>query len=105
MCYQVKTQIGGNGGSATIAMGNIGDPQSTNLIIETAVNGSATLDIMINNVAVRSNLPLSEVDTIDWDRIAETCLKGSFNLSKLRILLTIKRVGGAIVPLAGISSD
>ncbi len=86
-------------------MGNIGDPQSANLIIETAVDGSAVLNIMINSVSFRSNLPLSEVDTIDWDRIAETCLKGSINLSKLRILLMIKRVGGAIVPLAGISLD
>ena len=86
-------------------MRNIGDPQSANLIIEIAVDGSAALDIMINNVAVRSNLPLSAVDTIDWDRIAETCLKGSFNFSKLCILLMIRRVGGAIVPLAGMSSD
>ena len=105
MCCQVKTEIGGNGGSAAIAIGNIGDPQSANLILEIAFDGYTALDIMINNVAARSNLPLSEVDTIDWDRIAKTSLKGLINLSKLRILLMIKRVGVAIVPLAGISLD
>ena len=104
LCHEVKTEIEDNGGSAAIAMGNIGDPEAAASIVETAVGAFGTVDILVNNAAVRSNLPLSEVDTIEWDRIAETCVKGSFNLSKLCIPLMIKRGGGAIVSLAGMSS-
>ena len=85
-------------------MGDIGDLQSATLFIETAVDGSAALNIMVNNAAVRSDLPTSEVDTIHWDRIAETCLKGSFNFPKLCTLLMIRQVGSVIIPLAGMSS-
>ena len=60
LCHQVKTEIEANGGSAANAMGNTGEPQSATLIIETAVDRSAALDITINNAAVRFNLPLSE---------------------------------------------
>ena len=60
LCHQVKTKIEENGGIAANAMGNTGEPQSATLILETAVDGSAALDIIKNNAAVRFNLPLSE---------------------------------------------
>jgi len=104
LCAEVKAEIEGNGGKAAVAMGNIGDPDAAKSIVDTAVSVFGGVDILINNAAVRSNVPLAELDQAEWDRIAETCVKGSFNLSKLCVPLMVERGGGAIVSLAGMSS-
>ncbi|MEK9683008.1 MAG: SDR family oxidoreductase [Rhodospirillaceae bacterium] len=104
LCEQVKAEIEAAGGKAAIAMGNIGDEEIANAIVNKALDSFGGVDILVNNAAVRSNIPLLDLNQTEWDRISETCVRGSFNLSRLCIPSMVERGGGAIVSLAGMSS-
>jgi NAD(P)-dependent dehydrogenase (short-subunit alcohol dehydrogenase family) len=55
--------------------------------VATAVSRFGTLDILVNNAAVRTNPPLlalHEVDERNWDAVCDTNLKGPFFLTSSR---------------------
>jgi 3-oxoacyl-[acyl-carrier protein] reductase len=104
LCEQVKEEIEAAGGKAAIAMGNIGDEKIATAIVSQALDSFGGVDILVNNAAVRSNIPLLGLNQTEWDRISEPCVRGSFNLSRLCIPSMVERGGGAIVSLAGMSS-
>ena len=104
LCEEVVKEIEVAGGKAISCLGDISDPEAVQNMVDDAVAAFGGIDILINNAAVRSNIPFLEIDQDEWVRIAGTCLQGTLNLSRACIPLMIERGGGAIVSLAGLSS-
>lgn len=104
LCEEVVTEIEAAGGKAISCLGDISDPEAVQNIVDDTVGAFGGVDILVNNAAVRSNIPFLEIDQDEWTRIAGTCLQGTLNLSRACIPLMIERGGGAIVSLAGLSS-
>ncbi len=104
LCDEVVAEIEAAGGKAITCLGDISDPEAVQNIVDDTVAAFGGVDILVNNAAVRSNIPFLEIDQDEWTRIAGTCLQGTLNLSRACIPLMIERGGGAIVSLAGLSS-
>ena len=104
LCDEVVAEIEAAGGKAMTCLGDISDPEAVQNIVDDTISEFGGVDILVNNAAVRSNIPFLEIDQDEWTRIAGTCLQGTLNLSRACIPLMIERGGGAIVSLAGLSS-
>ena len=104
LCDEVVAEIEAAGGKAITCLGDISDPEAVQNIVDETISAFGGVDILVNNAAVRSNIPFLEIDQDEWTRIAGTCLQGTLNLSRACIPLMIERGGGAIVSLAGLSS-
>ena len=104
LCDEVVAEIEAAGGKAMTCLGDISDPEAVQNIVDDTISAFGGVDILVNNAAVRSNIPFLEIDQDEWTRIAGTCLQGTLNLSRACIPLMIERGGGAIVSLAGLSS-
>lgn len=104
LCAEVVAEIEGAGGRAITALGDISDEAAAKSIIDAAIEAFGGVDILVNNAAVRSNIPFLEIDNAEWERVRGTCVQGTLNLSRGCIPSMIERGGGAIVSLAGLSS-
>ena len=104
LCDEVVAEIQKAGGKAITCLADISDHEAVRNLVGNAVEEFGGVDILVNNAAVRSNIPFLEIDQEEWARIAGTCLQGTLNLSRACIPLMIERGGGAIVSLAGLSS-
>ena len=104
LCDEVVAEIGNMGGKAIAVVADISDANSVKKLVAKTVAKFGKVDILVNNAAVRSNIPFLEIDQTEWVRIAGTCLQGTLNLSRACIPHMIKEGGGAIVSLAGLSS-
>ncbi|MBK18293.1 MAG: short-chain dehydrogenase [Rhodospirillaceae bacterium] len=104
LCDEVVAEIEGAGGKAIAYLADITDADAVRSMVDAAVEAFGGIDILVNNAAVRSNIPFLEIDQAEWARIAATCLQGTLNLSRTCIPYMIERGGGAIVSLAGLSS-
>ena len=104
LCDEVVAEIQKAGGKAITCLADVSDNEAVRNLVGNAVEEFGGVDILVNNAAVRSNIPFLEIDQEEWARIAGTCLQGTLNLSRACIPLMIERGGGAIVSLAGLSS-
>jgi len=104
LCDEVVAEIQKAGGKAITCLADISDYEAVRNLVGNAVAEFGGVDILVNNAAVRSNIPFLEIDQEEWARIAGTCLQGTLNLSRACVPLMIERGGGAIVSLAGLSS-
>ena len=104
LCDEVVKEIEAAGGKAICCLGDISDSGAVQNIIDDTIAAFGGVDILVNNAAVRSNIPFLKIDQNEWTRIAGTCLQGTLNLSRACIPIMIERGGGAIVSLAGLSS-
>ena len=76
--------------------------------VATAVSRFGTLDILVNNAAVRTNPPLlalHEVDERNWDAVCDTNLKGPFFLTKFALGPMRQRGGGVILNIASNTAE
>ena len=104
LCDEVVEEINALGGEAISCLADISNPEAVSFLIDQTTDSFGGVDILVNNAAVRSNIPFLEIDQEEWSRIAGTCLQGTLNLTRECIPLMIERGGGAIVSLAGLSS-
>jgi len=76
--------------------------------VATAVSRFGTLDILVNNAAVRTDPPLlalHEVDERNWDAVCDTNLKGPFFLTKFALGPMREHGGGVILNIASNTAE
>jgi NAD(P)-dependent dehydrogenase (short-subunit alcohol dehydrogenase family) len=76
--------------------------------VATAISRFGTLDILVNNAAVRTSPPLlalHEVDERNWDAVCDTNLKGPFFLTKFALGPMRQRGGGVILNIASNTAE
>ena len=76
--------------------------------VATAVGRFGTLDILVNNAAVRTSPPLlalHEVDERNWDAVCDTNLKGPFFLTKFALGPMRQRGRGVILNIASNTAE
>ena len=62
------------------------------------------LDILVNNAAVRGEVPFAELDHATWSRILSICLDGAFHCTQAALPL-LKEAGGAtVVNIGGLTA-
>jgi 3-oxoacyl-[acyl-carrier protein] reductase len=95
--------IGQAGGRAMPFMADISQPDAVAAMVEATVKEFGGLDIAVNNAGLRRQTPFLEMSLDEWREILSVALDGAFMLAKAAVPEMIKRGGGALIGLSGVS--
>ena len=79
---------------------DVGDPDSAERAIATALDNFGKLDILVNNAGTDKTLPIDELTAEQWLRVINTNLNGPFLLSKHAAVHMRAAGGGHIINVA-----
>ncbi|MDJ0799645.1 MAG: SDR family NAD(P)-dependent oxidoreductase [Calothrix sp. MO_167.B12] len=91
------TEIDPDGSRVAIVAGDIGEVETAQRLVNTAIEKFGGVDILINNAGIFKPTPFLEHTESDFDRYINIILKGTFFPAQIAIPEMIKRGKGAIV--------
>jgi Dehydrogenases with different specificities (related to short-chain alcohol dehydrogenases) len=85
--------------SANLALvdGNIGEAQTAEKIVETAVSRFGRIDVLINNAGIFIPKPFTDYTNEDFDALMSTTLAGFLHISQLTVKQMVGQKSGSIV--------
>jgi 3-oxoacyl-[acyl-carrier protein] reductase len=100
----VAAEITSFGGCAIAHLADVSDARATAQMVEAAVGQLGGLDIVVSNAGLRRQTPFLEISAAEWREIMSVALDGAFHLAQAAVPHLIRRGGGAIIALSGISN-
>ncbi len=82
-------------------LADVSDPQQVQAMVDQALAAFGTVDIVVNNAAVRPSKPFTEMDYDDWRRVTGVDLDGAFLCTRAFVPGMIQQKWGRIVNIAG----
>jgi 3-oxoacyl-[acyl-carrier protein] reductase len=103
-CESVAAEVKKPGAEALIAMGDVGKKEDCERIAGEALDAFGTVDILVNNAAIRPMSPFLEMDEEEWNRVLAVDLSAAFWLSRACLPGMIDKGWGRIVNIAGMNA-
>jgi 3-oxoacyl-[acyl-carrier protein] reductase len=100
---ETAAEIRAAGGRAMAYLADISKPEAVAAMVAAAVAEFGGVDIAVNNAGLRRQTPFLQMNLEEWHEILAVALDGAFILAKAAAPEMIKRGGGAIIGLSGIS--
>ena len=100
----VVREIEAGGGRAITAIADVSDAAAVARMTEDAVAQLGGIDILVSNAGLRRQTPFLDMRLAEWREILSVALDGAFILAKAVVPHMIRRGGGALVALSGIST-
>src|SRR5580704_9890455 len=91
------------GSQAMPYLADVSKPDAVAAMVEATVKEFGGVDIAVNNAGLRRQTPFLQMNLKEWREILSVALDGAFILAKATVPEMIKRGGGSIVGLSGIS--
>jgi 3-oxoacyl-[acyl-carrier protein] reductase len=91
------------GGRAMPFVADITKPDAVAAMVAAAVKEFGGVDIAVTNAGLRRQTPFLEMSLDEWHEILGVALDGAFIMAKAVVPEMIKRGGGALIGLSGIS--
>lgn len=101
---EVVSTIRAAGGTAVAVMGDVAVHEQARGVVGAAVQALGGLDILVSNAGLRRQTPYLEISLAEWREIMSVALDGAFFLSQAAIPHMLRRGGGAIVAMSGMSN-
>lgn len=101
---EVVATIRAAGGTAVAVMGDVADHEQARGVVGAAVQALGGLDILVSNAGLRRQTPYLDISLAEWREIMSVALDGAFFLSQAAIPHLLRRGGGAIVAMSGMSN-
>ena len=100
----VAQQIRQMGRQAHVVMGDLGDPAAVDMLAEQAQAACGSIDVLVNNAAIRPESVLESLSDDDWHRVFQVNLHSAFSLTRA-FVPDMKRKGfGRIVYFTGMNA-
>ncbi|HXP06108.1 MAG TPA: SDR family oxidoreductase [Stellaceae bacterium] len=96
-------ELRAGGGRAMPYLADVSKPDAVAAMVEAAVKEFGGVDIAVNNAGLRRQTPFLQMNLEEWREILSVALDGAFILAKATVPEMIKRGGGSIIGLSGIS--
>jgi 3-oxoacyl-[acyl-carrier protein] reductase len=100
----VVGEIQAAGGKAMGYVADVTDPRGVGQMVEAAVGTLGGLDIVVSNAGLRRQTPFLDMSYAEWREILSVALDGAFVLAKAAVPHMVRRGGGAIVAMSGVST-
>ncbi len=104
LCEEVVHEIVQAGGKAIPVLADITKQEDVERLVAQTVQAFGGIDILVNNAAVRTKAPFTELTFEDWVRVREVALDGAFRMSLSCVPHMINRGGGSVVSIHGMTS-
>jgi 3-oxoacyl-[acyl-carrier protein] reductase len=92
------------GARALVVMGDVGTPEECARIAAEALKAFGTVDVLVNNAALRPAKPFLETEVADWRRVMGVDLEAAIWLSKAVLPGMIAKGWGRIVSFTGMNA-
>lgn len=103
-CEAVAREAEGHGVKALVVMGDVGSQEGCKAIAGAALNAFGTVDVLVNNAAIRPFQPFLEMSQEDWDRVISVDFSAAFWLTRICLPGMIEKGRGRIVNIAGMNA-
>ncbi|MBW8268127.1 SDR family NAD(P)-dependent oxidoreductase [Caldovatus aquaticus] len=100
----VAGEIAAMGGRAVAHLADVSDPDAVARMVERAAAELGGIDIAVSNAGLRRQTPFLAMSLAEWREIMSVALDGAFILARAVVPHMIRRGGGAIVGLSGVST-
>jgi 3-oxoacyl-[acyl-carrier protein] reductase len=92
------------GGKAAAHIGNIADPEAAGTLAETALRRFGSIDVLVNNAALRGEQPFEEMTYAQWRAVLDVTLDGAFHCVKACLPALKKSASGRVINIGGLSA-
>ena len=100
---ETASEIRAAGGRAMPYLADVSKPEAVAAMVDAAVKEFGGVDIAIGNAGLRRQTPFLQMNLEEWHEILGVALDGAFILAKATAPEMVKRGGGSIIGLSGIS--
>ncbi|MGB7181174.1 MAG: SDR family oxidoreductase [Burkholderiaceae bacterium] len=104
-CDAVAGQITNAGGQAIVAMGNVGVRDEAMAIAAAGIEAYGSVDVLVNNAAVRPDCKFLEVDEEEWERVININYRAAFWLARACLPGMIANGWGRIIHFTGMNAQ
>lgn len=101
-CERTAEAVEDAGGEATIALGDLGDPDDIAAIVEAVRDDLGPIDVLVNNAAIRPSVPFEEITLDQWQHVQDVNLRSAFLLSQAAYEDMRAEGSGSIVNVLGL---
>ena len=92
-----------SGGKALVHIADVTDAGAVAAMANAAVGEFGRLDILVNNAAIRAEVPFAQITFDEWRRVIATVLDGAFLCSQACLPHMVRAGGGSIVNVGGMT--
>ncbi|MBT8410108.1 MAG: SDR family oxidoreductase [Alphaproteobacteria bacterium] len=100
----VAREIEALGRKAKVVMGDVTDEADVARMVDEAARAHGRIDILVNNAAIRRQVPFLEMSLDDWREINSVILEGAFLMARGVIPEMLKSGGGTVVNIGGVTA-
>jgi len=100
----VAEEVRALGRAAAVVMGDVSDPADARRMADEARAAHGRLDVLVNNAAIRRQVPFLEMSPEEWREIHAVILDGAFLMSQAVLPAMIEGGGGTIVNIGGMTA-
>ena len=100
---ETAKEIRAAGGQAMAHLADVSKPDAVAAMVEAAVKEFGGVDIAVGNAGLRRQTSFLQMSLAEWHEILAVALDGAFILAKAVVPEMVKRGGGALVGLSGVS--
>ena len=101
---QTVSQIRSAGGRAALHLADVTDAVAVRAMVDAAVAEFGSLDLLVNNAAIRTEASLAELRLEDWRRVLSTVLDGAMLCAQACAPHMIRARGGSVVNIGGMTA-
>jgi len=100
---ETAQEIRAAGGRALPYLADVSKADAVAAMVEAAVKEFGGVDIAVNNAGLRRQTPFLQMNLEEWHEILSVALDGALILAKAAVPEMIKRGGGTLIGLSGVS--
>tara|TARA_B100000989_G_scaffold199505_1_gene150798 strand:- start:245 stop:994 length:750 start_codon:yes stop_codon:yes gene_type:complete len=104
-CEAVAKELTAFGVDTLIAMGNVGVKEDTSQIIKAGMDKFGSIDVVVNNAAIRPHTAFLDVTDAEWDKVHNINLKGPLWMIKACLPGMMERKWGRIINFTGMMAQ
>lgn len=103
-CESVAKEAATFGVKALVVMGDVGNRDECRRIADEAIKAFGSVDVLLNNAALRPNKPFLEMTDAEWQRVIDVDMNAAVWLSRACLPGMVKKGWGRIVNFAGMNA-
>lgn len=103
-CDAVSAEAAKNGVNTLVAMGDVGNAKDCTDIVGAALDEFGTVDVLVNNAAIRPESPFLDMSEEEWNRVLAVDMSAAFWLARACLPGMIDKSWGRIINIAGMNA-